>query len=198
MNEINFEGSLKFLLIRSGSTELDQQGRILGALDLPLSTQGESEILQTAEELSRIIIDRMYAAPCQSAQQSANLLGKKLKIKVRTESKLANLDCGLWHGKSIEELRETQPTLFKQWRDHPESINIPQGEPIGELQDRVTNFVQKMFRKFKTGTIAIVAPEPILGFVRREIEPAAGSERPFRPIQNQWELISPQAMLDQS
>ena len=43
---------LTILLIRSGQTEYDSQGRIQGTLDVPLSEEGRREVLAAAMELA--------------------------------------------------------------------------------------------------------------------------------------------------
>lgn len=168
---INFGSAAKvrFLLVRDGSTDLDIQGRILGSLDLPLSPTGEAEVQHTAEELSGLQIDAIYCAACQAAKQTAQRISLNVKIKVRVDEKLTNLNCGLWHGKSINELRETQPTLFRQWKEHPEAVRPPQGETIEVVRKRVTNLLKKIRRSVKAGLVVIVAPEPLLSIIRCEI-----------------------------
>ncbi len=187
---INFESAAKvrFLLVRDGSTDLDIQGRILGSLDLPLSPTGEAEVQHTAEELSGLQIDAIYSAACQAAQQTAQRIALNVKIKVRVDEKLTNLNCGLWHGKSINELRETQPTLFRQWKEHPEAVRPPQGETIDVVRKRVTKLLKNIRRRFKVGLVVIVAPEPLLSIIRCEINRQPMGEC-NSPKCGGWELV---------
>jgi probable phosphoglycerate mutase len=161
----------RFLLVRAGSTEFDQHGRILGALDIPLSVQGEAEILQTVKQLSGIPVTAVYSSTCLAARQSAKLIAHAFKVKLVVEAGLTNLNCGLWHGKSLEELRETQPTLFKQWKEHPEQVCPPGGEPVASAMSRVSSALNKIRRKVKAGVVVLVAPDPLSCFIRQELQP---------------------------
>ena len=43
---------LKILLIRPGVTDFDEQGRIKGTLDIPLSDEGTAQVAKMIDELS--------------------------------------------------------------------------------------------------------------------------------------------------
>ena len=77
---------LSILLIRSGRTEYECQGRIQGMLDVPLSEDGRREVLAGAAELveQQASIKALYAGPCRSAQETADILADQLKLKVKT------------------------------------------------------------------------------------------------------------------
>ena len=62
---------LKILLIRPGTTEFDEQGRILGTLDVPLSEQGSSEISDSVDELRLYEMGCLYTAAAESARRTA-------------------------------------------------------------------------------------------------------------------------------
>ena len=170
MNNFEVSSNLNVILVRAGSTDLDDQGRIVGSLDMPLSQSGEEEALATSIELLSFDIDAIFSASCLAAQQTAQLLARDGEIRVRVEESWTNLDHGLWHGKSLEELKETQPKLFKQWKENPESVCPPGGETIEEVRNRISSSLKKIHRKFKGGMVAIVAPEPLFSIIRSEID----------------------------
>jgi probable phosphoglycerate mutase len=86
------------------------------------------------------------------------------------DEKLTNLNHGLWHGKSIDELKETQPKLYRQWMENPESVQLPEGETVEQVRKRVLTLLKKIRRKYKSGTIVIVAPDPLLSIFKCEVE----------------------------
>lgn len=181
-------------MVRTGSTELDDQGRISGCLDMPLSATGIREATETALELNALDIDMIYSAKCLAAQQTAKQLSSKSSIKVRVQEPWANLDHGLWHGKSLEELKETQPKLFKQWNENPESICPPGGETIEEVRNRISSSLSKIRRKWKTGTVAIVAPEPLFSIFRSLIQSSELRDLfEDKSQMDRWEALDPVA-----
>ena len=161
---------LKVLIVRPGATELDEQGRISGTLDLPLSHSGVEQINKLAIELGEMQIDKIFVGPGAAARQSADLLTGNRKIKVKQDDDLRNLDYGLWHGKRLDELKETQPKLVKMWQDQPHSICPPNGETVEELVHRVDRFVKKLLRKNRTGSLVVVTAEPVACVVKSLIE----------------------------
>src|SRR5215211_7445193 len=98
---------LTILLIHSGITEFDSQGRIQGTLDVPLCEEGRRQAEAMAEELAArsAPVDALYAGPCLSAQQTAEILGEKLDLKPKTLKRLHNLDQGLWQGLLFDEVK---------------------------------------------------------------------------------------------
>jgi len=157
---------VQVLVIRAGSTEFDEQGRIKGTLDIPLSEAGQEQVVRLVAELRKTAIDHVYASPCRSAQETASTLAADHKLKFKTVDELQNLDHGLWHGKLIDEVRVSQPKVFRQLQDHPETVCPPQGEPVGVAVERVRLLISRLIRKHKSGTVAIVVPEPVATFVR--------------------------------
>ena len=190
MNSFSNLSKLKFVLVRAGSTDLDNQGRILGSLDLPLSETGEQEVRATAEELGELEISAIYSSASLAARQTASQLSRRGEIKVRVDEKLTNLDHGLWHGKSLDELKETQPKLYRQWKEQPQAVHPPEGESVEAVRKRVANLLKKINKRFKSGVVVIVAPDPLLSIIRCELE-----SKPFPNQANEptkcggWNLV---------
>jgi phosphoserine phosphatase len=157
---------VQFLLVRPGSTDFDEQGRIKGTLDIPLSEVGALQVGRIVAELHNTPITQLYSSPCRSAEQTAKALAADHKLKVKTLDELQNLDHGLWHGKLIDEVKHSQPKVFRQFQEHPETVCPPQGEPISNALERVRATLTRLTRKHKTGTIALVIPEPLASLVR--------------------------------
>jgi broad specificity phosphatase PhoE len=152
---------VQFLLIRPGSTDFDEQGRIKGTLDIPLSDVGVLQVGRLVGDLHNHEIDHLYSSPCRSAEQTAKALAADHKLKIKLLDELQNLDHGLWHGKLIDEVKHSQPKVFRQLQDHPETVCPPEGEPVGDAMSRAKAIVERLRRKHKTGTVALVVPEPL-------------------------------------
>lgn len=151
----------EIVLIRPGRTEFDQQRRIAGTLDLPLSEEGAEDVRRLIEELRRLPIEVVYTSPCQAARETAEPLAEALDVRIKELDQLRNLDQGLWQGRCIDEVRQTQPTVYRQWQEHPESVCPPRGEAVALAQQRARGIVARLRRKHAEQTIAIVAPEPM-------------------------------------
>src|SRR3990172_7488346 len=108
---------VQILLIRPGTTEYDQQGRVQGTLDIPLCEDGRQEVAAMVAKLRDQPISAIYTSPCQSAAQTAEALGTALDMKIKTLDKLQNLNHGLWQGMLVEEVKTKQPKVYRQWQE---------------------------------------------------------------------------------
>lgn len=157
---------LEIVLIRTGETEYDRQGRVQGTLDVPLSEEGRQEIGEIVEDLRGFPLDALYASPYQAAQETGKAISKAIDIKLRLADKLHNLDHGLWQGLRIEDVKAKHPKVYRQWKEQPETICPPQGETIDAARVRVAKALIKLQKKHKTGTLGLVVPEPLARVVR--------------------------------
>jgi len=153
-------------LIRPGCTDFDDQGRIQGTLDLPINPVGQQEVKGLVPVLQPFDLEYIYSSPCQSAYESAKVLGAGLKLKVKKLEAFRNLDHGLWQGMPIDEIKRKHPSVFRQAQEHPEMVCPPQGEVVEDALSRVQEAVQKILRKHRDGKIALVVPEPLATVVR--------------------------------
>src|SRR5687768_14759539 len=141
---------IEIVLIRPGSTDYDEQKRIQGTLDLPLSDQGQAEVMRMIDQLRQPPLETIFAAPDQAAWQTASTIAEVLGTRLKKVENLRNLDHGLWQGMLIDEVKRKQPKVFRQWQEQPETVCPPEGETLGEAQDRVQLSLCKVLKKQKT------------------------------------------------
>ena len=159
------------VLIRPGCTDYDEQHRIQGALDLPLNGRGLEQVDRLIEELRDQQLEKIFTSPSEPAHSTAVAMGDSLGVPVKELDDLRNFDQGLWQGLQMDDVRRKYPKAYKQWKESPESICPPGGEPVEQLAERVRRALRKPMKK---GTrIAVVASEPIATFIRGVI---SGSE----------------------
>jgi phosphoserine phosphatase len=160
----------RVVLVRPGATEFDDQGRMKGCLDMPLSECGRQQVERIASELVDLELDEILSAPCESALATANRLARGRNIKVRVVECFRNLDHGLWHGKLIEEVRRTQPRVYKQGQESPENLCPPGGETIEQARARVKKAIDKISHRAGGDVIALVIPDPLASVVQSILE----------------------------
>jgi broad specificity phosphatase PhoE len=182
---------LKLLLVRTGATEYECQGRVQGTLDIPLSEDGRQQIEQVAEQLRETRIDICYAGPCRATQQSADILATELKLKTKTIDDLRNLDHGLWQGMLIHDVKIKQPKVYRQWQEHPETVCPPEGESLQVVRERLNRALTKIIKKRKDSTVAVVVAEPVTSLIKNALrDDALGNLWQVECNQeNAWELI---------
>lgn len=161
---------VRIVLVRPGATDYVQQGRIQGALEVPLSEEGAHEATRLSEELAGMNIDALYSSDSEHALQTANAIAKALGVKLKPLDCLRNLDHGLWQGMLVEEVKRKQPKVYRQWQEQPESVCPPGGEMVGDARHRVRPALTKLLKKHKSGTVGLVVPEPMASLVRAYLE----------------------------
>jgi broad specificity phosphatase PhoE len=157
---------VRLVLIRPGATDFDDQRRIKGCLDVPLNDNGVQQAQQAAMTIAEASIDAIYSSPCQSALQTAEILAKKKKLRVHSIEGLKNVNHGLWHGKLIDEVKQHQPKVYRQFQEHPEVCCPPDGEAIADAELRVKMAIAKILKKHKKGSVALVVGEPLASLVK--------------------------------
>jgi len=168
-------GMVKICLVRPGATSFDEEGRMKGCLDIPLCEKGLEQANSVAKEIVQELaqsteqssFDAIYSAPCQSAQETAGVLAKALDGRVKLLECMQNVDHGLWQGKLIDEVRRTQPTVYKNIQEHPEAFAPPGGERLEDAQDRVRKTVERLVKKHKNEFILLIVPDPLASLIRQ-------------------------------
>lgn len=157
---------IEVLLIRPGSTTFDQEGRIKGSLDIPLSVEGEAQAEALSRSLAEIKLDCLYVAPCESALKSAERIGDRNFCRQKTVDCLRNLNHGLWQGKLVSEVRRLQPKVYRQFQEHPTDVCPPEGETVQAAFERVKPMVEKLKKRHTNGRIGLLLPAPMAAIVR--------------------------------
>lgn len=153
----------QILLIRPGCTEFDEQQRIQGNLDLPLSPGGRQQVERLLADLAHVEIDVLYSSPCEPARGTAEAIASARGLSVKEIAGLCNVNQGLWQGLKVEDVRRKHPKVFKQWQESPEAICPPGGETLAEAVARVRKALEKPLKK--KGNLAIVAADPLAAII---------------------------------
>ena len=149
------------IVIRAGATDYDLQERIRGTLDMPLSMEGVAAATRAGERLAADPPTAIYASADETAEETARIIGSACGIKPKHLLNLGNVDMGLWQGRLVEEIRDTQPRLNRQWQDNPWSVAPPEGELLEDACERVEAAIEKIFKRHPGGTVAMVVPRPL-------------------------------------
>lgn len=197
------------IVIRSPATDYERQGRVRGSLDVPPCPEALAAVHASAAEFSAHPPVAIYTAPSTCAVQAGRIIGDRFGLTPRPLDLLANLDLGLWQGKLVSEIRRQHPRTFRQWQEDPWSVLPPEGELLEEARGRVEVALEKIFKRHRTGRVAVVVPTPLDALVRwlvsgepigdlwqRDGQPPVVATL---PVAAQWQAgmpVSPPAPLD--
>lgn len=186
---------MRFVLVRPGATDYDLQGRMKGTLDIPLCEKGQEQAKQLAEALAPHKPGVIYSSTCRAARETADILTSVLRVPINHLEGLQNLDHGLWAGALVKDVKQRQPRVYKQWQEHPETVCPPEGETLGEAQDRVRSELEEIIRQNQTSTAVLVVPEPLASIVRSELGLAElGDLWRAECMCGTWEVLEPKGL----
>jgi broad specificity phosphatase PhoE len=140
-------------LMRHGRTALDMEKRSDGWLDLPLSDEGQRQLIDSQQLLKHVPLATIYTPDLKRTKETAELVQSGTpgaKIVVNDDLKTWNL--GLLAG---TKKRYSRPEV-KQLMDNPKAAP-PGGEPYGEFMARfLPEFVKVASKAKRSGKSILI------------------------------------------
>jgi len=164
------------VLIRPGATVYDEQHRVQGVLDIPLSERGWADVARLTATLPEALVDvsltALYCGPGESVVRTAEAVGKVLGLRPRRVDELRNLDHGLWQGLQVDEIKRRNGRVFRQWLDDPLTVCPPMGESVEDALERAKAALKPLIKRHQGEAVALVVADPlarlIAGYLRRD------------------------------
>ncbi len=147
---------MKVVLIPCGATEWHEEGRLLGRVELPLTSAGSERCLQWVPRLHSLGLRRILHAPDELATQTAALLARQLAVPTKALEALAEVDLGLWTGLTEAQLKTRFASAHRELREAPLNVNPPGGESLRAAAERLCTCIRKQFRKNATSALGVV------------------------------------------
>lgn len=134
----------RFVIVRHGTTELTEQRRFQGRMDVHLNDAGRDDARRLAEALAGLAAPVVWHSPLARARETAEIIGAALDLPLQVEDRLAELSFGTWEGREHAEVRATEPELFARRRADPMHNTPPGGEPLTSLFARLRSFLDDL------------------------------------------------------
>jgi broad specificity phosphatase PhoE len=127
-------------LVRHGETDWNREGRIMGALPVPLNERGDEQARSVAHALTRYPIAALFSSPIARAVQTARRVAERLGLPITEEAGLTELAMGGWEGRYWNELESdaSRRSLYS----HPLEARAPGGETLAEVQKRAVAAIE--------------------------------------------------------
>ncbi len=151
---------IKILLIRHGDTDYVNEA-LAGRIDSPLNAEGLVQSQRVAKALKHLSINAIYASPLKRTQQTAQPLAKFLRLDVKINHELNQVNFGDWQGLSFDEL--IQDPNWKIFQENPALAKIPGGEDGIMVRERVSTAILKLINQYpRDAVIAIFSHGSII------------------------------------
>ena len=135
---------MQLTLIRHGETIWNLEKRVQGLTDIELNETGIDQARKLALSLQDFPIDTIYSSPLKRAFQTAEIINRFHRKDIRVEPGLMEMDQGEFEGLTFQELLAREKDFIRKWIADPESVRMPGGESLAELQNRAWPPVEKL------------------------------------------------------
>jgi len=152
-------------LVRHGQTVWNEEGKLCGSSDVPLSDEGLVQAQKVAARMKNVNLSAIYSSPLLRARQTAEAIASHHNLPVQVEPDLREVDYGEWEGLKVDEAMEKFPELERLRREDPMNFVAPKGEPMKNFAQRVIAAVQRIALRHPDETICIVAHQTVNRFV---------------------------------
>jgi broad specificity phosphatase PhoE len=148
-------GKTTLILVRHGESEANQRDAFLGHFDLPLTERGLAQARLAAAYLSTLPVDAIYSSDLKRAHQTSLETAKLLKLPVKTDANLREVDAGLWDNMTFAQLWETYPETFGIWANDIGNAGCDGGETTKQLRLRVMGALTYIARANRGKTVLV-------------------------------------------
>lgn len=148
--------STRLYLVRHGEVDAAWQGRIYGALDVPLSERGRQDAQRAVRTLARVELTAVVSSGLARTEHLAASLRAARGLARLDDRELRELERGQWAGLRMDELELRWPGAFAAWFRAPGSERPPGGESLGDLFARVHPRVEHWARAHPGRELALV------------------------------------------
>jgi len=118
----------------------------------PLTLKGKQEVKKSAEKLKIEKIDLIFASDLLRTRQTAEIVGKELKIKPKFDKRLREYNVGIFNKKTIKDFRRFLPIGIKRFKIKP-----PKGENYNDIKKRISDFFREVDKKYSQKNILIIS-----------------------------------------
>jgi alpha-ribazole phosphatase len=152
---------MKLFLVRHGQTDWNLAQRFQGYSDVPLNGVGRQQAVALKNRLSGQIIDCIYSSDLQRASETARVISNG-KIEMRIDSRLREMNFGLWEGLTYNEVKEKYTDALSVWESDLYQNSPMDGETLEQLARRVQSMLNDLCEKHVDQTVLVVAHGGVL------------------------------------
>lgn len=156
----------KIILVRHGQTAWTSENRIQGWLNIKLNEKGLRQAERIAKELKKKKIKAIYSSELPRAYETAKIIARAHRLKVKKDINLNELNQGKWQGLLVKEARRKYQELYRRWEEEPLSVRPPGGESISDLYERALHVLRGITKKYPKGKVVIVGHKVINSVIK--------------------------------
>ena len=142
--------------MRHGQSTWNHERRIQGQLDPPLSDEGRRQAKELGHRLAGRTFAGFYSSDLKRAAETAQLVGKAVRIEPKPLAELREIYLGEWEGLRTEEIADRFPQVWASWTEEPDWDLVPGGEGSAAFEARVSAALDAIFERHAEGDVLVV------------------------------------------
>ncbi|MEC0228356.1 histidine phosphatase family protein [Paenibacillus alba] len=160
----------RLYLIRHGETQWNEERRMQGHLDSPLTAKGQQQATWLSNALQDVHFDRLCASSSGRALQTATIVKGTRDMDIHTSDDWREMNLGSWEGRISSEIEELDPDNFHAFWHAPQMYKTSKGESFEDLQRRVIPAIERLVEEHAGQTIALVSHSVTLKIIMAYLE----------------------------
>src|SRR5271157_5969359 len=154
--------SATIYLSRHCKTAWNLEGRLQGAIDLPLAEIGIEQAIANLAVIRDLGVGRIVCSTARRAYETARLYADSLGLPIHNTPGLRELDHGKWEGRKAKELLLDPESGYANWLSDPGCVGIPGGsESVLMAQQRAAEALRDAALSFRGESVLIVGHKHI-------------------------------------
>lgn len=148
------------LLVRHASHDLLDRALVGRMPGVGLSSEGLEEAKRVGRRLAELNITRVHTSPRQRALETASIIARTARVPLQISFALDEIDVGAWTGLSFGDLASDVNWNF--WNTLRSLARPPEGESMGEVQERIINYLARVHTEHPGSRIALVSHAEVI------------------------------------
>jgi broad specificity phosphatase PhoE len=145
-----------FDIIRHARTQWNDEHRIQGQTDIPLSDEGRIQVRRWTKRFPEATFDRMLVSDLTRAKETADILNEVIGAPNAMDPRLREQDWGKWAGFKVKELGRRFPQELQEQIDRGWEFCPPGGESRTQVLTRALSCFSDVARRYPGERILVV------------------------------------------
>lgn len=165
------------ILVRHGTTDWNEQGRLLGRSDVALNERGRAEVRALAASLRGLSPGEIRSSPQTRAVETAAAIAEACALEVTADDRLAEVWLRGWQGKTFAELHD-DADVHAYLRDPFHTCD--EIEPFPSVRQRIRDLIDDLRDNPRPRPVVLVSHgDPLRIFVAEILGLPPGEFRGF-------------------
>jgi 2,3-bisphosphoglycerate-dependent phosphoglycerate mutase len=157
----------EILVVRHGETEWNQQGRMQGQQDSPLTPLGLQQARQVGRRLRDIPHAALYSSDLGRARETARCIADHTRDEIVSDRGLRERSFGIFEGFTNSEIEWRFPDLYPLFAKRDPHFAMPGGESAAQFHERCLGTLRLIAQRHQGSTVVVVTHGLVLDAIYR-------------------------------